>query len=47
MHFGRCGWTSAASLEGGTYDEDQHPDHADAIRELKEMKLVRSKLELR
>ena len=33
-------------LEAGTYDEDQHPDHADAIRELKGMKLVRSKLEL-
>lgn len=34
-------------LEAGTYDEDQHPDHGDAIREIKEMKLVRSKLELR
>jgi hypothetical protein len=34
-------------LEVGTYDEDQHPDHAEAIRELKEMKLVRSTLELR
>ena len=36
----------AGGLEAGTYDEDQHPDHADAIRELKGMKLVRSKLEL-
>ena len=33
-------------LEAGTYDENQHPDHADAIRDLKGMKLVRSKLEL-
>ena len=33
-------------LEEGTYDEDHHPDHADAIRELKTMQLVRSRLEL-
>ena len=40
-------WVDISSgLEAGTYDEDQHPDHADAIRELKGMKLVRSKLEL-
>lgn len=37
----------SGDLEAGTYDEDKHPDHADAIRELKEMKLIRSKLELR
>jgi hypothetical protein len=36
-----------AGLEAGAYDEDQHPDHSDAIRELKGMKLIRSKLELR
>ena len=40
-------WVDIASgLETGTYDEDQHPDHADAIQDLKGMKLVRSKLEL-
>ena len=40
-------WVDISSgLGAGTYDEDQHPDHADAIRELKGMKLVRSKLEL-
>lgn len=37
----------SGDLEAGSYDEDQHPDHADAIRELKEMKLIRSRLELR
>jgi hypothetical protein len=37
----------SGELEAGSYDEDQHPDHADSIRELKEMKLIRSKLELR
>lgn len=41
-------WVEICSgLEAATYVEDQHPDHADAIRECKEMKLVRSKLELR
>jgi len=40
-------WVDICSaLEAGTYDEDQHSDHADAIRELKAMKLLRSKLEL-
>ena len=40
-------WVDISSgLGAGTYDEDQHSDHADAIRELKGMKLVRSKLEL-
>jgi hypothetical protein len=46
IHFGF--WVDiSGDLEAGSYDEDQHPDHADAIRELKEMKLIRSKLELR
>ena len=36
-----------AALEAVNYVEDQHPDHSEAIRELKEMKLVQSKLELR
>ena len=46
VHFGL--WVDiSGDLEAGSYDEDQHPDHADAIRELKEMKLIRSKLELR
>lgn len=41
-------WVEICSdLEASIYDEDQHPDHANALRELKEMKLVRSKLELR
>jgi len=41
-------WVDISSeLEGGTYDEEEHPDHADAIRDLKTMKLLRSKLELR
>lgn len=41
-------WVDISSgLEAGTYDEEHHPDHADAIRELKGMKLIRSKLELR
>jgi hypothetical protein len=35
-----------AALEAATYDEDQHSDHAEAIRDLKKMKLLRSKLEL-
>jgi hypothetical protein len=40
-------WVEISSaLEAATYDEDQHSDHADAIRELKTMKLLRSKLEL-
>lgn len=34
-------------LNAGTYDEEKHPDHAEAIKELKSMKLVRSRLELR
>jgi len=37
----------SGDLEAGAYDEDQHPDHADAIRVLKELKLIRSRLELR
>ena len=46
VHFGL--WVDISSeLEANTYDEDRHPDHADAIRELKLMKLLRSKLELR
>jgi hypothetical protein len=46
VHFGL--WVDISSDVGaGAYDEDQHPDHADAIRELKQMKLIRSKLELR
>ncbi len=46
VHFGL--WVDiSAGLESGTYEEDQHPDHAEAIRELKEMKLIRSRLELR
>jgi hypothetical protein len=46
VHFGL--WVDiSGDLEAGTYDEDQHPDHADAIRELKGMKLIRSRLELR
>lgn len=41
-------WVDISSdLEAGTYDEEQHPDHADAISDLKGMKLIRSKLELR
>ncbi len=36
-----------SGLTSGTYDEDQHPDHAEAIRDLKAMKLIRSRLELR
>ncbi|MBN3840987.1 hypothetical protein [Burkholderia sp. Ac-20349] len=41
-------WVDISSeLEAGTYDEGQHPDHAVAIGELKELKLIRSKLELR
>ena len=41
-------WVDISSeLEANTYEEDQHPDHADAIQELKAMKLIRSKLELR
>jgi len=41
-------WVEICSdLEAANYVEDQHPDHADAIRELKDMKLVQSKLELR
>ena len=45
LHFSL--WVDISSgLESGTYNEDQHPDHAEAIRELKKMKLVRSKLEL-
>jgi len=41
-------WVDISSdLEAGSYNEDQHPDHADAIRELKEMKLIWSRLELR
>ena len=44
VHFGL--WVDISSgLEAGTYDEDEHPDHANAIRELKGMKLIRSKLE--
>lgn len=40
-------WVDISSdLEARSYDEDQHPDHADAIRELKGMQLIRSKLEL-
>jgi hypothetical protein len=40
-------WVEICSaLEAGTYDEDQHSDHAGAVRELKTMKLLRSKLEL-
>jgi len=34
-------------IEANTYDEDEHPDHADAIGELKRMRIIRSKLELR
>ena len=46
VHFGL--WVDISSeLEANTYDESKHPDHADAIRELKLMKLLRSKLELR
>jgi len=46
VHFGL--WVDISSeLEANTYDEEKHPDHADAIRELKLMKLLRSKLELR
>lgn len=46
VHFGL--WVDiSGDLEAGSYDGDQHPDHADAIRELKEMKLIRSRLELR
>lgn len=37
----------SGDLEAGSYDEGEHPDHAEAIRELKGMKLIRSKLELR
>lgn len=37
----------SGDLEAGSYDEDQHPDHANALRDLKEMKLIRSRLELR
>lgn len=36
-----------AGLEGGTYDEEKHPDHRESIIELNEMKLIRSRLELR
>lgn len=46
VHFGL--WVDiSGELEANTYDEDKHPDHAEAIRELKLMKLLRSKLELR
>lgn len=46
VHFGL--WVDiSGELEANTYDEDKHPDHAEAIRELKAMKLLRSKLELR
>jgi len=46
VHFGL--WVDISSdVAAGAYDEDQHPDQADAIRELKQMKLIRSKLELR
>ena len=41
-------WVSIyGMLQECTYDEEQHPDHRNAIEELKEMKLVRSRLELR
>jgi hypothetical protein len=41
-------WIEICSqLQAGTYDEDKHPDHYDALREFKDMKLVRSRLELR
>jgi len=41
-------WVEVCSgLIAGTYDEEKHPDHADAIKELKAMKLIRSRLELR
>jgi len=41
-------WVEVCSgLIAGTYDEEKHPDHADAIKELKTMKLIRSRLELR
>ncbi len=41
-------WIEVCSgLEAGSYDEEHHPDHADAIKDLKAMKLIRSKLELR
>jgi gas vesicle protein len=33
-------------LQNSTYEEENHPDHAKAIMELKAMKLIRSKLEL-
>jgi hypothetical protein len=45
VHFGL--WVDIyGDLEAEIYNEDQHPDHAEAIRELKGMKLIRSRLEL-
>jgi hypothetical protein len=34
-------------LSAGTYSENEHPDHDEAIKALKKMKLIRTKLELR
>ena len=34
-------------LTAGSYSEEEHPDHDEAISALKKMKLIRTKLELR
>ena len=34
-------------LSNGSYSEDEHPDHDEAIKALKKMKLIRTRLELR
>ena len=34
-------------LSAGAYSEEEHPDHDEAIRALKKMKLIRTRLELR
>jgi len=34
-------------LSAGTYSEEEHPDHDEAIKALKKMKLIRTRLELR